>query len=92
MTSYNTRRANAFRLRAAAIGAIVLGLSACKTESLVDLQNPDLITGAVARDSTNAEQLYNGVLFEFGRAISGAATTNDNPGIRALLRGFRAGR
>jgi hypothetical protein len=81
MTSYNKRRANASRLRAAAIGAIVLGLSACKTESLVDLQNPDLITGAVARDSANAEQLYNGVLFEFGRAISGAAATNDNPGI-----------
>ena len=54
---------------------------ACNTDSLVDLQNPDLITGPVVRDSANAEQLYNGALFEFGRAASGAAATNDNPGI-----------
>src|SRR3954447_18759513 len=67
--------------RTAAIGLLALGLGACKTETLVDLQNPDLITGPVARDSANADQLYNGVLFEFGRALTGAATTNDNPGI-----------
>ena len=69
------------RLRAAAIATIVVGLAACSTETLVDLQNPDLITGPVVRDSANADQLYNGVLFEFGRAVSGAAATNDNPGI-----------
>lgn len=68
--------------RIASIAVVGAGLlAACKTESLVDLQNPDLITGAVVRDSANAEQLYNGVLFEFGRAVSGAAATNDNPGI-----------
>src|SRR4051812_20291031 len=82
--SINHRRLAPSRLRAASIGLVVLGLAACNTDSLVDLQNPDLITGAVARDSANAEQLYNGVLFEFGRALSGAATTNDNPGIVGL--------
>jgi hypothetical protein len=75
MTSYN------HGLRAVAIGVFALGLAACKTDSLVDLQNPDLITGPVVRDSANAEQLYNGVLYEFGRALTGAASTNDNPGI-----------
>jgi starch-binding outer membrane protein, SusD/RagB family len=67
--------------RIASIAVIGVGLAACNTETLVDLQNPDLITGPVVRDSANAEQLYNGVLFEFGRAVSGAAQTNDNPGI-----------
>src|SRR3954466_4909856 len=76
----NNLRTRSPRLRAAAIAAIV-GLAACSTDTLVDLQNPDLITGPVVRDSANAEQLYNGVLFEFGQAVSGAATTNDNPGI-----------
>ena len=62
-------------------GMIALGITACKTDSLVDLRNPDLITGGVARDTANLDQLYNGVLFEFGRAVGGAAATNDNPGI-----------
>ena len=70
--------------KAASIALIGLGLAACSTETLVDLQNPDLITGPVVRDSANAEQLYNGVLFEFGRAMTGAAATNDNPGIVGL--------
>jgi hypothetical protein len=63
------------------MGMLAVGFAACKTETLVDLQNPDLITGGVARDPANIDQLYNGVLFEFGRAVSGAAATNDNPGI-----------
>src|SRR4051812_43613949 len=75
------RRWRASRLGAAAIGLAALSLAACSTETLVDLQNPDLITGPVVRDSANAEQLFNGVLFEFGRALSGPAATNGNPGI-----------
>lgn len=69
------------RRRALAMGILALALTACKTETLVDLRNPDLITGGVARDPANIEQLFNGVLFEFGRAVSGAAVTNDNPGL-----------
>jgi hypothetical protein len=80
-TSIIHRRQGSARLRAAVIGLLGLGLAACSTDTLVDLQNPDLITGPVVRDSANAEQLYNGALFEFGRAVSGAASTNDNPGI-----------
>src|SRR4051812_27179095 len=69
------------RRRVLAMGLLAASIGACKTETLVDLQNPDLITGGVARDPANIDQLYNGVLLEFGRAVSGAAATNDNPGI-----------
>jgi hypothetical protein len=62
-------------------GIIAVALAACSTDKLVDLNNPDLITGPVARDTANAEQLYNGVLFEFGRAVSGVAANNETPGI-----------
>ena len=69
------------RRRTLAMGLLALGLTACNSDTLLDLRNPDIITGGVARDPANIEQLYNGVLFEFGRAVSGAAATNDNPGI-----------
>jgi hypothetical protein len=81
ITSNNANRRHSGRRRALAMGMLALGFAACKTEQLVDLQNPDLITGGVARDPANIDQLYNGVLFEFGRAMSGAAATNDNPGV-----------
>ena len=77
----NHLRQRPSRLRSVAIGLLVVGAAACNTDTLVDLQNPDLITGPVVRDSANAEQLFNGVLYEFGRAVGGAASTNDNPGI-----------
>ena len=73
-------RRRSVRRRALTMGMLALGIVACNTETLVDLRNPDLITGGVARDPANIEQLFNGVLFEFGRAVSGAAATNDNPG------------
>src|SRR5215212_6906068 len=79
--SIDHRRRSSSRRCALAMGMLAVGLVACKTETLVDLKNPDLITGGVARDPANIDQLYNGVLFEFGRAVSGAAATNDNPGI-----------
>src|SRR5215213_2488526 len=81
INSIDFNRRPSGRRRALAMGMLALGLAACNTETLVDLQNPDLITGGVARDPANIDQLYNGVLFEFGRAVSGAAATNDNPGI-----------
>lgn len=64
-----------------AMGLLAVALTACHSDSLLDLRNPDIITGGVARDPANIDQLYNGVLFEFGRAVSGAAATNDNPGL-----------
>ena len=75
-----TRRPSG-RRRPLAMGLLALGLMACHSDTLLDLRNPDIITGGVARDPANIEQLYNGVLFEFGRAVSGAAATNDNPGL-----------
>src|SRR5215210_983316 len=79
--SIDHRRGSFSGRRALAMGVLAVGLVACKTETLVDLRNPDLITGGIARDPANIDQLYNGVLFEFGRAVSGAAATNDNPGL-----------
>src|SRR6187455_1514479 len=79
--SMNHPRRSSSRRRALAMGILAVGLVACNSDTLVDLQNPDLITGGVARDPANIDQLYNGVLFEFGRAVSGAAQTNDNAGI-----------
>src|SRR3954470_24602195 len=79
-TSIDNRRRQP-RRRCLVAGMLVLGIAACHTDTLVDLRNPDLITGGVARDTANLDQLYNGVLFEFGRAMTGAAQTNDNPGI-----------
>src|SRR5215212_7852746 len=81
INSIDFKRRRSSRRRALAMGMLALGFVACKTETLVDLKNPDLITGGVARDPANIDQLYNGVLSEFGRAVSGAAATNDNPGI-----------
>src|SRR5215218_6153634 len=81
INSIDPSRPRSTRRRAVAMGMLAVSLAACKTETLVDLQNPDLVTGGVARDPANIDQLYNGVLFEFGRAVSGAAATNDNPGI-----------
>ena len=79
--STNHRRRRLGRRRSLATGMIALALAACSTETLVDLQNPDLITGPVARDTANIEQLYNGVLFEFARAVGGVASNNETPGI-----------
>jgi hypothetical protein len=72
-------RAHRFR---PALGALALILAAaCNTDTLVNLQNPDIITGEVARDPANIEQLRNGALFEFARAYTGPAQTNGTPGI-----------
>ena len=79
--STNHPRGRAGGRRFLATAMLGLALAACSTETLVDLQNPDIITGPVARDTANLEQLYNGVLFEFGQAVSGAATNNETPGI-----------
>lgn len=66
------------------VGALTLMLAACDTGSLVDLQDPDLITGPVARDTANVAELRNGALFEFARAVSGPAGNNATPGIVGL--------
>ena len=64
------------------LGALALVLAAaCNTDTGVNLQNPDIITGEVARDPANIEQLRNGTLFEFARAYTGPAQTNGTPGI-----------
>ncbi len=80
-TLTDRRRRPTGRRRSLATGILALALSACSTDELVNLQNPDLITGPVARDTANLEQLYNGVLFEFGRAVGGVAANNETPGI-----------
>jgi hypothetical protein len=66
------------------VGVLALALAGCDTSDLVDLQDPDLITGPVARDTANINELRNGVTFEFARALTGVASTNDSPGIVGL--------
>lgn len=65
-------------------GALALMLAACDTSGLVDLQDPDQITGPVARDPANVAELRNGALFEFARAVTGPAGNNSTPGIVGL--------
>lgn len=62
-------------------GLLSLSLVACDTTGIVELEDPDMITGSVARDPENINELRNGVLFEFARAVTGPAANNANPGI-----------
>jgi hypothetical protein len=85
--SHTTSVARAGRGHRPRLGLGVLALTlaaACNTDTLVNLQNPDIITGEVARDTANIEQLRNGTLFEFARALTGPALTNGTPGIIGL--------
>ena len=72
------------RARLARLGVGVLALSvvaACNTDKLVDLTNPDLVTGDVARDAANLNELRNGAQYEFARALTGPPGNNGTPGI-----------
>ncbi|MBV9772937.1 MAG: hypothetical protein JO040_03265 [Gemmatimonadetes bacterium] len=64
-----------------AVGLLAVALAGCNTDSLVQLDDPDLITGAVARDTANIASLRNGVIYEFSRAVGGTAANNETPGL-----------
>jgi len=56
MKHITTDAARAGRARLARLGAGILAiasLAACNTDKLVDLTNPDLVTGDVARNTAN---------------------------------------
>lgn len=55
-------------------GVLVAALSACDTDSILNLPDPDLITTEVVQDTANVQIVRNGVLFEFARAYSGSAS------------------
>ena len=59
----------------------VVGLSACDVESLVELNNPDLITPEVVADTANLPTLALGVLYEFSTGYGGIASNAEDPGI-----------
>ncbi|HEX7118092.1 MAG TPA: hypothetical protein VF212_04855 [Longimicrobiales bacterium] len=61
--------------------AFAVVLAGCETDSLVNLEDPDLITLPTVQDTANIETLRNGVLFEFAEAYSGPANNNATPGI-----------
>lgn len=63
------------------VGLLSLSLAACDTASLVELNDPDMVTGPVARDPENINELRNGATYEFARAVTGPAANNANPGI-----------
>lgn len=63
-------------------------LGACDIGTLLDVSTPDLVPGDVASDPENLESLRNGVLFEFARAYTGPAGSNDYPGIVGITGVF----
>ena len=67
-------------LAGAAALALGVGLAACDTESLVELQDPDLITTPTVFDTANVDIVRNGVLYEMARAMAGVANNNQTPG------------
>jgi hypothetical protein len=65
------------------LGVAVLALSAaaCDVDSLTELPDPDIIGSPIASDTANILILRNGVQYEFGRALTGPAANNNEPGI-----------
>jgi hypothetical protein len=63
------------------LGVLAFSLVACNTDKLVDLTNPDIVTGDVARNTANLNELRNGAQYEFARALTGPTSTNGTPGI-----------
>jgi hypothetical protein len=63
------------------VAAGLLGTSACDVDSLVELNNPDLITPAVVADTANLPTLALGVIYEFSTAYGGIASNSQDPGI-----------
>ena len=66
------------------MGALLVAASACNTDKLVDVVNPDFIPQGVAADPANITTLRNGVFYEFARSLTGPATNNGTPGIIGL--------
>jgi hypothetical protein len=84
MKHTTTEAARAGRARLARFGVGILAiasLAACNTDKLVDLTNPDLVTGDVARNTANLNELRNGAQYEFARALTGPPGNNGTPGI-----------
>lgn len=61
--------------------SLSLLLAGCDTESLLNVQDPDIVLGQIARDTANLPSLTNGVSFEFARALTGPTGSNNYPGI-----------
>lgn len=80
----NNRRARTGLWPVLGAGALILALGACDTESLVQLEDPDLITSGTVLDTANISSVRNGVLFEFSRAVTGPAGNNQTPGVVGL--------
>ena len=79
------RRAAGHRwLAGAAALALAVGTAACDTESVVELQDPDLITTPTVLEPENVEIVRNGALYEFARGMAGVANNNETPGYYGL--------
>lgn len=55
----------------AGLAFLALTASGCDLDSLIQLQDPDLITLPIVQDTAALPQIRNGVLFEFARAYAG---------------------
>jgi hypothetical protein len=74
-------RAGRGRMARLGLGVLALSLAACNSDKLVNLTNPDIVTGDVARNTANLNELRNGAQYEFARALSGPPGNNGTPGI-----------
>jgi len=74
-------RAGRARVARLGLGILALSLAACNTDKLVNLTNPDIVTGDVARNTANLNELRNGAEYEFARALTGPPGNNGTPGI-----------
>ncbi len=61
--------------------SLCIVLAGCDIDTLLDVDSPDIVPGDVAAHPDNLQSLRNGVLFEFARAFTGPAGSNDYPGI-----------
>ena len=67
--------------RACSVLALTLMMSGCDLDSLLEVTDPDIVPGDLAADPELVGPLGNGALFEFARAYSGTAASNDQPGV-----------
>ena len=80
------RRVSAGRGHRPLLGTVAcaLLLTACDTESLLSVRDPDIVPGEVVADTANIESLRNGVLYEFARALTGPTGSNNYHGVIGL--------
>jgi len=91
MSFFNGNSAGRGRRRHLPLGvaalALALPLAACDLDSVLEVDDPDVVTPIVVRDTANLRLVRNGAIFEFARGYGGLS--NDEGG-QILLSGLLA--